>query len=61
MPKVTKKPRAVYIQQVGNTWFVFYQERLPRQHYSAASFYAPDHSREHVEEWVRKNPKLVLV
>lgn len=56
-----KKPRAVYIQQVGKTWFVFYQERQPRQRYSAASFYAMDYSREYVEAWVKKNPKLVLV
>lgn len=61
MPKSTKKPRAVYIQLVGNSWFVRYQERLPRQRYCAAVFYAPDHSREDVEAWVRRNPKLVLV
>lgn len=61
MPKAVNKPRAVFIERGGNTWFVRYQERQPRQRYSAATFYAPDHTLEWVKAWVQQNPKLVLV
>jgi len=53
--------REVYVEFVVDTWQVRYVKRKKGQRYSAASFYAPDHSREYVENWVRENPKLVLV
>jgi|PlaIllAssembly_1097288.scaffolds.fasta_scaffold100796_3 hypothetical protein len=40
---------------------VLYKDRRKHQRYAAATFYAPDHSREFVENWVRQHPKLVLV
>lgn len=52
--------REVYIELSGDAWLVLYAQRKKRQRYMAASFYAPDHSREFVENWVRNNPKLVL-
>ena len=54
------KPREVYIEFFVDTWLVLYAQRKKRQRYKAASFYA-DNSREFVENWVRANPKLVLV
>jgi hypothetical protein len=53
--------RDVYIELVRDTWMVLYVKRKKGQRYKAAAFYAPDHSREFVENWVRANPKLVLV
>ena len=55
-----KPPRAVYIDLLVDRWFVRYVQRTRGQRNSAASFYAPTHSREFVEKWVRQNPKLVL-
>jgi hypothetical protein len=56
-----KSKREVYIEFVRDTWVVLYVKRKKGQHYKAASFYAPDNSRAFVENWVRDNPKLVLV
>ncbi len=55
------KKRDVYVKLEGDSWRVLYARRSYRQRYAAAQFYAPDHSRQFVEEWVRKNPKLNLV
>ena len=52
--------REVYIEFSVDTWLVLYVKRTKGQRYKAASFYAPDNSREFVENWVRANPKLVL-
>lgn len=52
--------RTVYIELVGDSWMVLYKQRRKHQRYAAATFYAPDHSREFVAQWVRNNPKLVL-
>ena len=52
--------RDVYIELFGDSWLVLYAQRRKHQRYAAATFYAPDHSREFVENWVRQNPKLVL-
>ena len=52
--------REVYIEFVRDTWVVLYVKRKKGQRYKAASFYAPDNSREFVETWVRAHPKLVL-
>ena len=54
------KRRPVKIQQVRDSWMVFYQDRRFGQRYAAAGFYAPDHTLEQVQAWVRKQPKLIL-
>lgn len=58
---VAAKKRKVTVELVSGSWVVAYVERKPRQRYWAATFYAADHSKEKVEQWVRKNPKLELV
>lgn len=52
--------RRVRIELVLDTWMVLYCDRRKHQKKAAASFYAPDHSREFVENWVTANPKLEL-
>ena len=39
---------------------VLYCDRAKNQKKAAAQFYAPDHSREFVENWVIANPRLIL-
>ncbi len=53
--------RKVKIEQIGDTWFVLYVERNKHQHHSAAQFYAPDHSREQVVQWVKTQTNLELI
>lgn len=52
--------RKVFIEKVGDSWFVRYSVRHPKQHHCAATFYAPDHTEEWVRNWVANNPKLEL-
>lgn len=53
--------RKVYIERFRASWVVFYVERRKRQRYSAAQFYAQDHSMQDVKDWVAKQPHLELV
>lgn len=43
--------REVKIEQVKDTWMVLFEDRRKGQRYTAAQFYAPDHSREEVVKW----------
>lgn len=55
-----KTLRQVRIELRGNTYMVLYCDRKPGGRHAAAMFYAPDHSIEQVEKWVKNNPKLNL-
>jgi len=57
---IYRPARRVRIELVGDSWMVLYCDRQKFQKRAAATFYAPDHSREFVEKWVMDNPRLVL-
>lgn len=62
MSYITRPARRVRIELVRDTWFVLYCDRRKHQKKAAATFYAPDHSREFVENWVNNNnSNLVLI
>lgn len=52
--------RKVYIELDGNSWKVRFFNRKKGQRHYAAQFFAPDHSRQFVENWVRGQPRLIL-
>jgi hypothetical protein len=60
MTYIQRPARRVRVELHGDSWCVVFVDRRKHQKYYAATFYAPDHSRESVEKWVMGNPKLVL-
>ena len=52
--------RKVYIKFHIDSWLICYASRRKHQRYLAGQFYG-DYSRQQVEEWVEKQPKLELV
>ena len=53
--------RKVTIELRGDTWAIVYVDRKKGQRYWAGAFYAPDHTREQVVDWVKNDPRLELV
>jgi hypothetical protein len=58
---IRQSPRPVRIALVRGCWAVLYCDRRKGQRHAAAGFYAYDHSLEHVQNWVRNNPRLTLI
>lgn len=52
--------RAVYIELVGDTYFVAYCDRGPRMRKCAAQFFAQDTTLDRVKDWVKNNHRLEL-
>lgn len=55
------KKRQVFIELKHGSYFVFYAQRAKGGRYMAGQFYAPDHTLQSVEQWVRTQPKLELI
>lgn len=53
--------RKVKIEKRGDTWFVIYLDRKPRQRHTAAQFLAENHTYESIASWVNQRDDLQLV
>ncbi len=52
--------RQVTVELRGDAWLVLYVGRRKHQRYGPASFYAKEHTRADVENWIKNNSKLEL-
>ncbi len=53
--------KRVFLKEDGDTIFVRYYRRKKYERWDAAGFYAKDNTLAQVQEWVRKQPNLLLV
>lgn len=55
------KRRPVYVERIGDTYFIKYADRKYHARHSFAQFYEPDITLDEVRAWVVKQPNLILV